>query len=74
MISREPPALSGIQSSVFECDLDNAQYRTFQHQLSALIDPEWDSLRFYSLGNHYADKITHIGTKPTYDPEDVLML
>ena len=28
----------------------------------------------YNLGNHYAPKITHLGTKVAYDPEDVLMV
>lgn len=63
-----------VQNSVFECQLDAAQYKLFQHQLSALIDPSADSLRFYTLGNHTRGKVEHIGAKGTYMPDDVLLL
>jgi len=38
------------------------------------MDPEKDSLRFYYLGSHYENKIEHFGAKPSYLPEDVLLL
>lgn len=63
-----------VQNSVFECDLDAAQYRMLQHRLLELMDKEKDSLRFYNLGNHYQTKIEHFGVKPGYDPQDVLMI
>lgn len=63
-----------VQNSVFECSLDAAQYKLFQHQLTALIDPHSDSLRFYLLGNQPHRKVEHVGAKPTYMPDDVLML
>ena len=62
-----------VQNSVFECLVDEAQLRQLQHTLEQLIDPDRDSLRFYSLGNHYQSRITHIGAKHSYAPEDVLM-
>ena len=40
-----------VQNSVFECLLDAAQYAVFKAQLTTLIDPDADSLRFYQLGN-----------------------
>jgi CRISPR-associated protein Cas2 len=63
-----------VQNSVFECKLDAAQFAVVKHMLTALIDPETDSLRFYNLGDHYHTRIEHIGAKPGYDAEGVLML
>lgn len=63
-----------VQNSVFECLLDAAQCRLLQAKLCKIIDPKTDSLRFYYLGNGYKHKIEHFGAKPTYDPEDVLMV
>ena len=63
-----------VQNSVFECILDAAQCRQLQHKLCSLMDKEKDSLRFYMLGNHYQSKIQHIGARPTYQPDDVLMV
>lgn len=63
-----------VQASVFECALDEAQYRQAQHALVSLIDPETDSLRFYNLGNRYQSRVEHFGAKPSYDPEGLLMV
>ena len=63
-----------VQNSVFECLLDAAQYTMFKAALTALIDPEADSLRFYRLGNHYQEKIVHVGAKPTIDQEGTLLV
>lgn len=37
-----------VQNSVFECLLDTAQCRSLQNKLCKLMDPERDSLRFYT--------------------------
>lgn len=63
-----------VQNSVFECDLDAAQFELVKHKLEALIDLQKDSVRFYNLGNKYRPKITHFGAQETYDPEEVLMV
>ena len=63
-----------VQNSVFECNLDAAQYKLLQAQLRQLIDPSQDSLRFYNLGNRYENRVEHIGAKASYDAEDVLMI
>ena len=63
-----------VQNSVFECILDAAQARLLRHQLEELIDPEKDSLRFYYLGTNYRGKVEHIGAKPSYEAEGVLLL
>lgn len=63
-----------VQNSVFECVLDNAQFKLLQHELEQTIDPACDSLRFYVLGNNYHNKVTHIGAKATYEIEGELIL
>ena len=63
-----------VQNSVFECVLDNSQYLHLRHELERTIDPEKDSLRFYTLGNRYQDKVIHIGTKDTLPVEGNLIL
>lgn len=63
-----------VQNSVFECVLDNAQFKQMVHELKKIIDPAQDSLRFYNLGNKYSNKTLHIGAKPSYEAEGVLML
>lgn len=63
-----------VQNSVFECKLDPAQYKLLQAKLCAIMAPERDSLRFYSLGNRYEQKIEHFGFKQTYLPDEPLIL
>ena len=62
-----------VQNSVFECLLDAAQYATLKAELTKLIDPETDSLRFYQLGNHYQNKVEHVGVRPAFRQYDVLI-
>ena len=63
-----------VQCSVFECILDAAQLRTLEAKLCSIMDPEKDSLRFYQLGNHYERKVKHFGAKPTYAPEEPMLI
>lgn len=63
-----------VQNSVFECLLDASQYKILQSELKQMIDPDKDSLRFYTLGNNYQSKVEHVGAKATYAPEGVLMI
>ena len=63
-----------VQNSVFECLLDAAQYAVFKAQLTALIDPDADSLRFYQLGNNYKTRVEHIGRAPQWSQDDVLLV
>lgn len=62
-----------VQNSVFECLLDAAQYAVLKAELTKLIDPEVDSLRFYQLGNNYQSKVEHIGVRPAFQQDDVLI-
>ena len=56
-----------VQNSVFECDIDPAQWTTLKQELIDIIEPDFDSLRFYYLGKNWQRKVEHIGAKPTYD-------
>lgn len=63
-----------VQNSVFECLLDPAQLRLLEANLCGIMDMEKDSLRIYRLGNNYEKKIRHFGCKPTYAPEEPLLI
>lgn len=63
-----------VQNSVFECDVDAAQWGAFRATLVAEMSPEEDSLRFYFLGNEWKRRIEHLGAKPSYDPQGPLIL
>ena len=54
--------------------LDAAQYTMFKAALTALIDPEADSLRFYRLGNQYKTKVEHVGRAPQWAQDDILLV
>src|SRR5690554_3084640 len=56
-----------VQYSVFECDVDPAQWVNLKAQLFAEYDETIDSLRFYMLGKHGQRKIEHYGAKPSFD-------
>lgn len=63
-----------VQFSVFECDLDPAQWATLRARLVAAIDPETDSLRFYMLGREWRRRVEHIGAKPSTDMDGLLIV
>lgn len=43
-------------------------------KLIDIIDQEYDSIRFYYLGNKYKTKIEHFGAKESLCVEDPLIL
>lgn len=62
------------QNSVFECQVDPAQFATLKQRLLDIIDVEQDSLRFYFLGANWRRRIEHYGIKETPDLEGPLIL
>lgn len=62
-----------VQNSVFECIVDSAQFAKLKIELIKLINTEEDSLRFYTLGNNYNNKIEHVGVKESIDLEGPLI-
>lgn len=63
-----------VQNSVFECLVDPVQLKILQKRLTAIMDPDTDSIRYYYLGKNWQNKIEHTGAKPSYDPEGFLAI
>lgn len=62
-----------VQYSVFECQLDHAQWTALRARLISEIDETVDSLRFYRLGTNWRGRVEHVGAKPSYDPDGVMV-
>jgi CRISPR-associated protein Cas2 len=62
-----------VQNSVFECEVDPAQWAALRARLVEEIDAAADSLRFYRLGADGHRRVEHIGAKPTLDLEGPLV-
>lgn len=56
-----------VQYSVFEIDVDPAQWTKLKVRLESIIRPEFDSLRYYYLGSNWQRKVEHVGAKPAAD-------
>ena len=63
-----------VQFSVFECDLDPAQWTALRARLLNVIDHETDSLRFYMLGREWRRRVEHVGAKPATDMDGPLIV
>ncbi|MBA4174496.1 MAG: CRISPR-associated endonuclease Cas2 [Hyphomicrobium sp.] len=62
-----------VQYSVFECQLDPAQWVKLRDRLLKEIDPAHDSLRFYQLGANWKGRVEHVGAKPALDLDGPLV-
>ena len=56
-----------VQNSVFECEVDPAQWAELKQRLIDTVEEQEDSLRFYYLGSRWRGKVEHIGAKPSID-------
>ena len=56
-----------VQFSVFECEVDPAQWITLRDRLLREIDCQRDSLRFYFLGANWRRRVEHVGAKAVCD-------
>ena len=63
-----------VQFSVFECNVDPAQWTLLRQRLIDEIIPGTDSLRFYFLGSNWRNRIEHIGAKKALDLEGPLIV
>ena len=63
-----------VQFSVFESDVDPAQWTALRARLVGIIDPATDSLRFYMLGREWRRRVEHVGAKPSLDMDGPLIL
>ena len=62
-----------VQHSVFECEVDPAQWTALRARLVGEIDPTTDSLRFYRLGADGRRRVEHVGAKPAADLDGPLL-
>lgn len=64
-----------VQHSVFECDVDPAQWAELKANLLDIYNPREDSLRFYFLGSNWQQRVEHLGAKPSVDfKNDTLLI
>ena len=56
-----------VQYSVFEIEVDPAQWTLLKNRLETIIDPSCDSLRYYNLGANWRRRVEHVGAKPATD-------
>jgi CRISPR-associated protein Cas2 len=63
-----------VQYSVFEIEVDPAQWTMLKSNLERLIDRERDSLRYYYLGANWRRRVEHVGAKPAVDLDGPLIV
>jgi len=63
-----------VQNSVFECQLDPAQFVALKERLLEVVELENGSLRFYNLGKEWDRRVEHCGTKPSINPNGPLIV
>lgn len=63
-----------VQNSVFEIEVDPAQWTTLKARLEGIIEPKLDSLRYYHLGSNWQRRVDHVGAKPATDLNGPLII
>ncbi|TMV07539.1 CRISPR-associated endonuclease Cas2 [Ruegeria sediminis] len=63
-----------VQYSVFECEVNPAQWTALRARLLSEYEESEDSLRFYFLGTNWKRRIEHCGARPATDFDDVLIV
>jgi CRISPR-associated protein Cas2 len=63
-----------VQKSVFECQLDIAQFEALERKLLAEIDPEQDCLRLYRIPETRGFEVREHGTFKSQDFDDPLVI
>ena len=56
-----------VQNSVFECEVNPAQFEYLKDELFKIYDEEEDSIRFYLLGKKGRQRVEHFGAKQVPD-------
>lgn len=62
-----------VQNSVFEIEVDPAQWAQLKNRLEKIVDPRHDSLRYYYLGANWQRRVEHVGAKPAQDLNGTLV-
>ena len=63
-----------VQDSVFECNVDPAQWESLKDKLLSMYDANEDSLRFYMLGSNWKRRVEHFGKSDVGDIEEPIIV
>lgn len=63
-----------VQYSVFEIEIDMAQWTQLKNDLLNVMDENEDSLRIYYLGKNWERRVEHIGAKKPLDLNGLLLM
>ncbi len=63
-----------VQDSVFECNVDPAQWESLKDKLLSMYDANEDSLRFYFLGSNWKRRVEHFGKSDVGDIEEPIII
>jgi len=63
-----------VQNSVFEIEVDPAQWTALKNKLEEIVNVKLDSLRYYYLGSSWQRRVEHVGAKPSTDLNGTLIL
>jgi len=63
-----------VQNSVFECNVDPAQWEVLKNKLLSKYNKEEDSLRFYFLGSNWKRRVEHYGNKKIQDITETMII
>ncbi len=63
-----------VQNSVFELLIEPAQLVSLKARLTAVIDADKDSVRFYRLGSNSRPRVESLGRGLRFEQDDVLLL
>ena len=63
-----------VQNSVFELLIEPAQLAALKARLTAVIDADKDSVRFYRLGSNWRPRVESLGRGLRFEQDDVLLL
>lgn len=63
-----------VQNSVFECNVDPAQWENLKELLLSFYNEKEDSLRIYFLGSNWKKRLEHHGKNKNINIDDTLIL
>lgn len=63
-----------VQNSVFELLIEPAQLVALKTKLTAVINADKDSVRFYRLGSNWRPRVESLGRGLRFEQDDVLLL
>jgi CRISPR-associated protein Cas2 len=63
-----------VQDSVFECNVDPAQWESLKDKLLSMYDAKEDRLRFYFLGSNWKRRVEHFGKADVGDIEEPIIV